>query len=99
MTFSPDRGGHMTDLELAAYLDHGLAESDRTRVEEHLADCEECREQLVAPANILSRVNRPRRIAKISAILAAAVVAFVVISPVGRQWTSRDTLTRSQGNS
>lgn len=89
--------GHMTDLELAAYLDRGLSKADRSRVEEHLANCAECRRHLVESRNVLDKARRPRRIMTVSATLAAAVAAILVVN-ANDFWRGPETprLTRSQ---
>jgi anti-sigma factor RsiW len=45
---------HLTDSELAGYLDEDLPAGERTRVEEHLEDCDACRAELVATARLLA---------------------------------------------
>lgn len=74
----------MTDLELAAYLDRGLSIADKARVENHLADCAECRENVTATRHLLDidRSKRRQRRIGVSALLAAAaVIAFLVVNP------------------
>ena len=85
----------MTDLELAAYLDGGLAEPAKARVERHLATCAECREHMVETRVLLNRVSRPRRIFKISAALAAAVAVILLINPAILRRGSSSDLVRS----
>jgi hypothetical protein len=73
---------HLSDSEIAAYLDRGLAAADRDRAEEHFASCKECRAHLVSSRRLLERVNQPRRflVTGIS-IAAAAAVMFLVLRP------------------
>jgi len=75
--------GHMTDLEIAAYLDRGLSGAERDRVEDHLAECTECRHQVAEVHQVLKRAHRPRRVFVASTLLAAAV-AFVLVAKPGQ---------------
>lgn len=73
---------HLSDSQIAAFLDRGLAAVDRDRAEEHLASCAECRAHLVGSRRLLERVNQPRRfLATGFSIAAAAAVMFLVIRP------------------
>jgi hypothetical protein len=91
---SPDGGGeHVNDLELAAYLDRGLSVPDRARVESHLAVCTECRSHVASAKLLIDRAGRPRWALRVGvpAAVAAAVAAFLLISP----W---DAQIKSNGN-
>jgi len=73
----------MTDVEMAAYLDRRLSAGDRERAEAHLADCAECREEMVQGRGLLRRAGRPRRIVVGAGLLAAAASLFLFLrSPV-----------------
>jgi anti-sigma factor RsiW len=87
MTLPGNEGDHITDLELAAYVDRGLNDADHARVESHLAVCPECRDHVVTTKVLLQRATRPRRLTVgISAALAAAAVAaFLLINPRNTQ--------------
>jgi hypothetical protein len=97
MTSPRNSGDHLTDLELAAYLDRGLSTTDKTVVEDHLATCVDCRRHLVESRSFLDKAGRPRRIIAVSATLAAAVAAFLVINTNGL-WRGPESspVTRSQ---
>lgn len=71
---------HLDASLVAAFLDGQLAAEERTRVESHLADCQECRLEVVAAARIL-RNRRRRRWFVISPILAAAAVLVLALAP------------------
>jgi hypothetical protein len=73
--------GHMTDLEIAAYLDRGLSAAERDRVEDHLAECAECRQQVAEVHQVLKRARRPRRLVVASTLLAAAVAFVLIVKP------------------
>lgn len=79
----------MTDLELAAYLDRGLSQSDRDRIETHLASCGECRAHVVASQKTLDEQKRlPRSRAMWGALAAAALLFVLLVKP---QISLRDT--------
>jgi putative zinc finger protein len=84
----------MTDLDIAAYLDRGLSVAERTRVEDHLAQCPECRQQLAETHQILKRAARPRRLFAAAAILAAGVAFVLVVKPGQLQQYRATTLER-----
>ena len=93
---SHDANGHVTDTEVAAYLDRTLTPSERDRVEDHLAGCPDCRQQLLETKELLERVRRPRNLLIGGALAAAAVVLFLVARPeLGT--TDQRTLMRSDG--
>ena len=76
--------------ELAAFLDGKLPEEDRTRVEEHLADCEECYEIFAGAARFQedsrtdSVVPFPSPVRRWLPLAAAALLAVAVGVPVYR---------------
>jgi hypothetical protein len=84
---------HMTDLELAAYLDGSLGKADQSRVEDHLASCAECRNHVVSAKALLGRTQpRSRPVFGVAAALAAAaVVAFLLANPRSLQRQRPDT--------
>jgi len=48
---------HITSEELAAYLDRRLEASSSARIENHMADCGECRADLVEARSLLATTN------------------------------------------
>lgn len=78
--------GHVTELEIAAYLDGGLASNERKRVEMHLAHCEECRDDLVNLDALVTAQRRPRRFLINASLLAAAAVIAIVAVPSVRSF-------------
>lgn len=46
---------HLTESELAGYLDHDLAPAERRAVEEHLDACDSCRAETLAAVRLLDR--------------------------------------------
>ena len=80
-----DGFAHLSDADLAGYLDHDLPPEERRHVETHLDQCESCRGELVALSRVVhgesSVARRPalRRRWWIPAAAAAAVIA--VLAP------------------
>lgn len=93
---SHEANRHVTDTELAAYLDRTLTPSERDRVEDHLAGCADCRQQLLETKELLERVRRPRNLLVGGALAVAAVLVFLVARPEPGT-TDQHTLMRSDG--
>ena len=75
---------HLGSGEIAAYLDNALAPSDRTRVEAHAAECDECRAELIESASLLRtqpQVHRWYVPAGAVAAAAAAVLLLIWVRP------------------
>jgi hypothetical protein len=51
--------GHLTDREVAGFLDADLAGPERERVEAHLDACDECRSELLQVARLAQEVSTP----------------------------------------
>jgi hypothetical protein len=78
----PGSADHLTELELAAYLDRGLSGEPLTRAENHIAVCAECRDHLIETRRLLDRTNRPKRFAQAAGGLAAAgILAILLLNP------------------
>jgi hypothetical protein len=70
---------HVDSGEVAAYLDRALSPSDRSRVEEHLADCDVCRAEVIEVARLLrTRPHRRSWYVPIGVAAAAAAVLLLV---------------------
>lgn len=79
---------HLTEQELAAYLDGAMAPADRQQIEAHLDACAECRGELVAGRRMLDalprssgaagRIRRTSRV-WIPAAMAASLAAWVLV--------------------
>jgi anti-sigma factor RsiW len=93
---SHEANGHVTDTEIAAYLDRTLTPYERDRVEDHLAGCPDCRQQLLETKELLERVRRPRKLLIGGALAAAAAVVFLVARP-NPDVIDHHTLMRSDG--
>ena len=77
----------MNDLDIAAYIDRGLKPQRRAEVEEHLADCGECRENVVKAGELVAKSRRPSLIIRSVALLAAAAVMIVAVPSIRSRWT------------
>jgi hypothetical protein len=82
------RNSHATNGEVASYLDGTLASDRREQVERHLADCRQCRDDLLEAARVI-RARKGRRIRYLGPPLlaAAAVIALLVVNPWGGSQT------------
>lgn len=90
---SDDSGtaAHITSGELAAYLDGRLQATARGQLERHLADCAECRAELVEARSLLDSANvhsarsRAVRVRHPGAWLAVAGIVAIAFLPLVRQ--------------
>ncbi|HTI06010.1 MAG TPA: zf-HC2 domain-containing protein [Gemmatimonadales bacterium] len=72
---------HLSAADVAAHLDGVLPPTELARVDQHLAECDECRAELIALAQLLRTQPRRRRWVIPASLAAAAVVALVIIGP------------------
>lgn len=86
--------------DMAAYLDGSIAPGDRARIEQHLADCAECRQEIAELRAMLSqaapvsrRPQLPRR--TIGLGLAAAAALIWIVAP--RSAADRERVGAPQG--
>ncbi len=68
----------MNEIEIAAYLDRRLDPGDVDRVENHLAGCDDCREEVVAVRGVLQRGRRRGRVLLGGSLAAAALLVLSV---------------------
>jgi hypothetical protein len=80
---TPSNGsdGHVNDLQIAAFLDRGLSGAEYDRVEAHLAECAECRRQVLDTDELVQRVRRPKRLIVGTAVVAAAASVIFIALP------------------
>lgn len=72
---------HLSVEDVASHLDGVLPPTELTRVDQHLANCEECRAELIALSRLLrTRPHRRRWLVPVG-LTAAAVAALVIIGP------------------
>jgi len=69
---------HLTDADVAAYLDRGLSAVRRDRIEGHLAGCAECRLEVLETQQLVKRVRPFRRAPVWGGSMAAAAVVLLV---------------------
>lgn len=92
---------HMTELEIAGYLDRGLSQGDRDRVERHLVECHTCRYDVMEAQRIIGRASRSRRLIGAAGILAVAAAATLMMRPALSRVepsTERDASTSTSYN-
>ncbi|HEY0527388.1 MAG TPA: zf-HC2 domain-containing protein [Gemmatimonadaceae bacterium] len=95
----PDNADHLTELELAAYIDRGLSGDALTRAENHIAECAECRDHLIETRRLLDRTNRPKRFAQAAGVLVAAGLAGILLLNPGSLRRASDANVLRRGNS
>ena len=96
------RETHVSDDDLARYIDDDLDADARVRLEAHLAECDDCRHVLVQATRAIpqgaSRADRGRSLGRwtaIATLAAAAAILIVVVPRVRRNEVSdRDPRTR-----
>jgi anti-sigma factor RsiW len=84
---TPPQGEHLRESEVVAYLSDDLMPAERERVESHLAECLECRREVIEVAEILTTYRRrrtKRRLAYLGAILVLAALAALLVKAVHR---------------
>ena len=84
-----DPSAHPTAVQVAAFLDGALQGAERERVVSHLAECAECRHELVELRDALGAVTAPsgRRRGAIAAAAIAAGLAFVLLPQLVQRGT------------
>src|SRR5512144_427962 len=75
--------GHLDPNDVAAYVDGALDDAGRARVDSHLADCGQCRAELIAVRRIVTSAPRRRRWFALTTIAAAAAVVLLIVWPRG----------------
>lgn len=72
--------GHLETGEVAAYLDRVLPPDERDRIEAHLADCAECRREVIEVSRLRHTRSRRSRWLIAAPAAAAAAVALIVFA-------------------
>jgi len=84
---------HLTDEEVAGYIDRSLTAPERDEVDGHLASCAECRAEVRAAAQIVRDQGRRAMCIRGSVLAAAAAaVALIVTNPFAQDETRNPTL-------
>jgi len=68
--------GHLTAMDVAAYVDNGLEAAARARVRSHVAECDECRGEVIAVARLARTGSRYRWKTLVPLAAAAALVLY-----------------------
>jgi hypothetical protein len=74
----PIDASHTSAADVSAYLDRTLSEGDRERVEAHLADCNECRQEVVDLYRLIRSHSPQRHVVRW--VIAAGVAATLAIT-------------------
>jgi hypothetical protein len=98
MISAGEGGVHMNDLEIASYLDRGLSDADRARIEDHMVDCSECRHNVAEAQQLVATLRRPRRhVFAVGGLIAVAAAALIVVAPqLKRSGQPLDLVTRDE---
>lgn len=88
---------HIENGRLAAYLDDRLPAVERAQVEAHLADCAECRAEVVAVGRLRRSLGRRSPWVIAAPIAAAAVLAFVLLGRPSPPAAGTDPVLREGG--
>jgi hypothetical protein len=79
-----DGEAHVKDLEIAAYLDRGLRPDQVDRIEEHLVQCADCRDNVIKAQELVARTRRPRPMIQVGLLVAAAAAIVIIALPALR---------------
>jgi hypothetical protein len=70
---------HLDPREVAGYVDRVLPDTERARIEAHLATCPECRAEVAEAGRIIATLPRPRRIRRGVMVSAAGIAAMLLV--------------------
>lgn len=73
------RDQHLTEAEVAGYVDRRLHGFELTNAEGHLAECGECRSEVVAVGRVVRGLRQRKRWTIAVPLAAAAVLAFLLL--------------------
>ena len=85
---------HLDPATVAAYIDRTLDDRDRPRVEAHLADCDECRAEVVEAKHIVSTLRGTSKVTTKRWLGVAAAAAVILLVAVPRHTREPDTVHR-----
>ena len=84
---------HLTPAEVTEYVD-GVATPDASaRIQSHLAECAECRDEVVETGEIVAATRRPTwiRASRWAPVAAAAALVFMLVRPTTTPTPAPDT--------
>ncbi len=90
MNAHPPEQDHLSEKQLAAYVNRRLSPEEREAAIEHLAECAECRDEALATARVL-RAERARRVKYIGAPVATAAALGLALLVLVPRWPSEST--------
>jgi hypothetical protein len=70
---------HLEPREVAGYVDRVLPDTERARIEAHLATCPECRSEVADAGRIIATLPRPRHIRRGVMVSAAGIAAMLLV--------------------
>ncbi len=86
---------HLSDVQVAAYLDRALAAPERAEIDAHLARCAQCRIEVVEVARVRRARARRKRWYVVGPVAAAAAVILLLVT--GRpEGTPGERVTRGE---
>lgn len=80
-------GKHLSERQVAAFIDGRLAPAERAIAESHLAECDSCRSEFRDAARLVASLPEPRRQARAwrwVGVAAAAAALLIVLLPRAR---------------
>lgn len=96
MKSADEEARHVTELDIASYLDRALSGPDKDRFEDHLVECAECRKKVTAAQELVHGLRRPRGAPIVLGLIAiAAVSLFVVRLPRANDTSARERSAES----
>jgi hypothetical protein len=72
---------HLDQSQVVAYLDRMVPRAERDRIEAHLAECAECRDEIVEARELMRQARRPRRLLINGGFVAVAAALLFVVWP------------------
>ena len=85
MTEQAHQGGHLDAVLLARYVEGSASSDERARCEAHLAECPDCRAELIGSRRILKTRPRHPRWIRLAPVAAAAAVLLVVWTGISQR--------------
>lgn len=78
----PVRTAHLSATDVAAYLSGRAGADSRVRIQAHLAECADCREEAIGASRILGAEHRSRSTRRVllASVGLAAVLALVIVT-------------------
>src|SRR5687768_5638129 len=70
---------HLDPRKVAGYVDRVLPDTERARIEAHLATCPECRAEVADAVRIIATLPRPRRTRRGVMVSAAGIAAVLLV--------------------